>query len=254
MSTDKKRIIEKEPEQNKKRASWIIILLCVICIIAVITLYYIFTGSSHETMKWARKLSPEDVSCIELVIFPQDMDKQYKILSDEELKDAVVLINESKGRYLANPEDMCGGAISLYLHMKDGSEHTVTNIGNVYLSIDGDHYAAGYGWLSSWPYKEGDSPLPYDFYGTPVLIPGEYVAFQAEILEINDSSMIVRPLPGSPELDSADQFSLPVKNMPPSPEAKVGDIIEIQYNGEILESYPAQLGVIYGTSVITEKE
>lgn len=252
MGIDKKQLAEKEPGQNKKAALWAIILLCVFGITAVIILYYIFTGSFHETMNWAKKLSPEDVSCIELVIFPQDMDKQYKVLSDEELKDAVSLINGSRGRYLANPEDMDGGGISLYLHMKDGSEHTVINIGNVYLSIDGDHYDAGYKWLSSWPYKEGDSPLPYDFYGTPVLIPDEYAAFHAEILEINDSSMLVKPLPGFPELDSADQFSLPINNMPPSPEAEVGDIIEIQYNGEILESYPAQLGVIYGTAVIAE--
>ena len=33
--------------------------------------------------------------------------------------------------------------------------------------------------------------------------------------------------------------------MPKPPTPKVGDIISIQYNGEIMESYPAQLGEIY---------
>ena len=50
---------------------------------------------------------------------------------------------------------------------------------------------------------------------------------------------------GSAELSSSDRISIPIEYMPKSPTPKVGDIISIQYNGEIMESYPAQLGEIY---------
>jgi len=250
VSQDKKQNV-REPKNNKK-AAWIFILLCMACIMAVMALYYIYTGSARETMKWAKNLSPDEVSGIEMVIFPQDNDRQYKVFSDEEEKSAVALIGESRGRYIADPEEICGGGISLYLHMEDGSEHVVSNIGNLYLCIDGDHYDAGYGWLSSWPYTEGDSPLPWNFYGTSVPTPESYVSFQAEVLEIDDSNMLVKPMPGSLELDSADRFTIPIAKMPPSLETEAGDVIEIQYNGEILESYPAQLGEVYGVAVIVK--
>lgn len=236
---------------SKKRI-WIIVIICAVCVSAAAAPAYIYSGLNRDSMKWAKNLSVEDVSCIEMVIFPQDMNKQYKVFSDEEIATAVTLINESRGRYLKNPEATAGGAITLYLRIKDGSEHTVSNIGNLYLEIDGDHFDAGYRWLSSWDYTEGDEPLPYNFFDiTPT--PENYAAFQAEVLEIGETTMLVEPMPGSSELNSADRFSIPLKKMPPSPEVEAGDVIEIQYNGEIQESYPAQLGEIYGTSVTTKK-
>lgn len=242
---------EIQKSSKKKVAHIVAILLCGL-FISITFLHYYLSGILHKSMEWAKNLTPDQVASIEMVIFPQSPDKQYKVFSDEEIESAVALINESRGRYVANPEELCGGAITLYIHMKGGGEHSVSNIGNYYLRIDGHRYMAGYDWLSSWPYTEGDSPLPYGFFG--IEVPESYVSFQATILEINEYSMLVEPLPGSLELDSADKFSLPIKSMPPSPEAEVGDVIEIQYNGEIMESYPAQLGQIYGTAVIMEKE
>ncbi len=76
---------------------------------------------------------------------------------------------------------------------------------------------------------------------------------EAEILEIHEGSFLVKPVEGSRELKSADKIEVPVKNMDPSPEPQVGDIIEISYNGEILETYPAQLGDVYSIRVTTKK-
>jgi hypothetical protein len=41
-----------------------------------------------------------------------------------------------------------------------------------------------------------------------------------------------------------------MKNINPSPEPKVGDIIEIIYDGSIAESYPAQITNVYGIKVV----
>ena len=76
------------------------------------------------------------------------------------------------------------------------------------------------------------------------------VAFLATILEINNQAYLVEPVVGSNELKSSDQIIVPMKNINPSPEPKVGDIIEIIYDGSIAESYPAQITNVYGIKVV----
>lgn len=77
------------------------------------------------------------------------------------------------------------------------------------------------------------------------------VAFQATVIETNNDTILVKPAYGSLELDSADQFSIPNKE---KLELQAGDLIEISYNGEIMESYPAQLGEVYEITVIEQAE
>lgn len=76
--------------------------------------------------------------------------------------------------------------------------------------------------------------------------------FEAKILSIGNDSFLVEPVEGSSELRSSDQIQVPMKNMSPSPEPQVGDIIEIRYNGDIMETYPARLGEVYSIRVTEE--
>ena len=75
------------------------------------------------------------------------------------------------------------------------------------------------------------------------------VGFRATVIEITDGNMLVEPVEGSFELNSSDRIVVPMKNMEASPEPQVGDIVNIIYNGEILESYPASLGEVFHISV-----
>ena len=50
--------------------------------------------------------------------------------------------------------------MTLYITTADGVQHTVTNNGNIYIRIDGDTYRSTH---ITWPYTEGDSPLPDSF-------------------------------------------------------------------------------------------
>ena len=77
----------------------------------------------------------------------------------------------------------------------------------------------------------------------------ETVTFQATILEIQDGYYLVEPVEGSAELKSADQITIPMTNMEPSPEPEVGDVLEIEYDGLIAESYPAQITKVYSIRV-----
>ena len=78
--------------------------------------------------------------------------------------------------------------------------------------------------------------------------------FQAEILEIHDGNYLVKPVEGSWELSSADRIEVPIRNVHPSPEPEIGDVIEIEYAGEILETYPAQIADVYGIKVIKKNK
>ena len=75
----------------------------------------------------------------------------------------------------------------------------------------------------------------------------------AKVLEIHDGYYLVEPVKGSWELNSASQIEVPMKNMEPSPEPQVGDILEIEYDGQLHETYPARIIEVYGIRVISER-
>ena len=77
--------------------------------------------------------------------------------------------------------------------------------------------------------------------------------FQAEILEDHNGYYLVKPVEGSWELNSADRIEVPIRNAHPSPEPEIGDVIEIEYSGEILETYPARIADVYSIKVAAEK-
>ena len=104
-----------------------------------------------------------------------------------------------------------------------------------------------------------DSELENAFNGSAVaeqiqlatqrLDPEEIVILQAKLLHIEDEHFIVEPVEGSPELNSASRIMVPMRNMAPSPEPVVGDILQIEYDGILQETYPARITNVYHISV-----
>ena len=141
----------------KKPAFWVVAASVAVCVVVAVCF---LTNPEHETMKWAKNLRVDDVVRVELTIMPQATNKQYKDFNADEIAEAVALINKSSGRYVRSMEPLNGGSTELYVTTTDGVRHTVVNNGNVYLCIDGDAYRNFY---VTWPYTEGDSPLPDSF-------------------------------------------------------------------------------------------
>lgn len=75
---------------------------------------------------------------------------------------------------------------------------------------------------------------------------------QAKILEIVDKTYLVEPVEGSPELNSADKITVPITHLDSSLEPEVGDLIEIYYSGEMLETYPAKLQEVSAIRIVAE--
>ena len=141
----------------KKPAFWVVAASVAVCVVVAVCF---LTDPEHETMKWAKNLRVEDVVRVELTIMPQATNKQYKDFNADEIAEAVALINKSSGRYISEPESFNGSTMTLYITTADGVQHTVTNNGNIYIRIDGDTYRSTH---ITWPYTEGDSPLPDSF-------------------------------------------------------------------------------------------
>ncbi len=79
-------------------------------------------------------------------------------------------------------------------------------------------------------------------------------SFTAIVSEVNAGTLLVTPVAGSEELRSADSFTVPAANYPEGYEPLIGDKLEIEYDGYILEIYPASLGKIYSVKLISKGE
>ena len=73
--------------------------------------------------------------------------------------------------------------------------------------------------------------------------------FKAEVLEIGNGYILVKPEDGTREANSSDRIEVPMENMEPSPEPQVGDNVKIIHAGDIQETYPARLVSVYHISV-----
>lgn len=76
----------------------------------------------------------------------------------------------------------------------------------------------------------------------------------ATVLGVHDGYLLVEPMEGSLELNSASRIEVPMKTIEPSPELQVGVLLEIEYDGQLLETYPARISNPYSIKVIEEAE
>ena len=145
----------------RKPAFWVVAITVLACVVVAVC-FLTNPATRHDSLIWAQELSADDVSSADLVVFPQSEDKQFMSLSEDEIAAMVALINQSKGKFQAKYKELAGGSIFFYITLKDGTAHSVGNIGNTYLAIDGDYYKAEYEWLSTWndDFGEGNAPLP----------------------------------------------------------------------------------------------
>ena len=70
--------------------------------------------------------------------------------------------------------------------------------------------------------------------------PQEEQTFAATILEKTDGGVLVEPLEGEKERKSSDKISFATSTLE-NIQVSVGDVVEITYDGTIMESYPAQI-------------
>lgn len=131
----------------------------------------------------------------------------------------------------------------------NGARYTLADRGNFdyHLRLEND----GLLYVDKREYKSGKTvfsgELTYRDGGIEVdgvNVQGVHV-FRAGILEIHDTYFLVQPVTGSSELLSAGKIEIPLNNMSLSPQPRVGDILHIEYDGQIQETYPARIPNVY---------
>lgn len=87
-------------------------------------------------------------------------------------------------------------------------------------------------------HADSDAPVDQDT---------ETTSFQATLLEVNENYLLVEPAADSDERKSSDQISVGLGTLDDAqidallPELEPGDLLEIEYDGLIAETYPAQI-------------
>lgn len=78
--------------------------------------------------------------------------------------------------------------------------------------------------------------------------------FNAEVIEVGNNNIVVKPDEESNEIKSADKISvsLDVISTIPVPTFKIGDRVRVVYNGEIAETYPAQINNVFAIYLLNE--
>lgn len=126
---------------------WIIYLLLLLVVITVCLLA--FPKSDRATIKWAQTVSAEEIDYIVLNPISSSVCRFY---SDEAIETVVELINQASGKKHPTyaPYGTENSSLSLSFYLKSGKIHSVYNLDNTYLRIDGHMYKAPAEWLSSW--------------------------------------------------------------------------------------------------------
>ena len=87
-------------------------------------------------------------------------------------------------------------------------------------------------------------------------VTAENATFEALILEVSEGSLLVQPVEDTTESRSASQIAVSTKGIGEEGSveylktAQAGDTVSISYNGEIAESFPAQIAQAYAISLV----
>ena len=87
-------------------------------------------------------------------------------------------------------------------------------------------------------------------------VTAENATFEALILEVSEGSLLVQPVEDAAESRSASQIAVSTKGIGEEGSveylktAQAGDTVSISYNGEIAESFPAQIAQVYAISLV----
>ncbi len=220
---------------RKRRIS--ISLICILSAGVIMIAFAAFRGR-----KPYKDLEAVQIVSAEVRLTPPD--KTIRITEIEELADllrGVVIYNEDNSY-----TEYSGQGVIFTLTMTDGTQTSIMAY-NPFLVIDGVGYKTKYEpceALNQYANMLLDLTEMSAFADNM-----QEIIFHATVIEAAEDWILVKPAEDSLEFDSADKISIFNKE---KLALQIGDTVEIVYNGEILESYPAQLGEVYKITLLEQ--
>ena len=75
-------------------------------------------------------------------------------------------------------------------------------------------------------------------------------SFEATVLEVHDTYLLVEPGEDTWERSSSDKIEVSLHDKTSWPIPQVGDTVNVFYNGELMETYPARVGKVYRVEIV----
>lgn len=218
------------------------IIISLICILSAVSIMIIFTiVSGRKPYK--------NLKAAQIVSATVQLSPPYKTIQITEIKELTDLLNDVV-IYMKDDSytEYDGQGVTYTLVMTDGTQTSIMAY-NPFLVIDGVGYRTKYEPCEALNHyanmllaQTGMPALPDDT---------QEITFQATVIEVAEDSILVKPADDSLELKSTDKFCVPNKE---KLALQIGDTVKIVYNGDILESYPAQLGEVYKITLLEQTE
>lgn len=227
----------------KKR---IVIILMVIGLLAVLftpipTGVYkdggtrVYSALTYKIVKWNRFAGESVYSKTRVYIFPNNFKHIDKLWEKEDVEPTftfvATILETNDGSVMVKPKEnswVLGSSDKISFATDDlekidarvGDVVSVTFNGVVMESYPAQIYASSWGIVE----QSGDC------------------CFVAEVLEIHENSVLVKPSAGS-DISGVDKVEFSTANLPKL-DIKVGSIIKVIYNGQVMYSYPAQINAL----------
>ena len=221
----------------KKKITIIIPLICILSAAVIMILFAVVSGRKPY----------KDLEAAQIVSATVQLPPPGKTIQITETKELVDLL---KDVVIYNKDNSYteydGQGVTFTLVMADGTQTSIMAY-NPFLVIDGVGYKTKY-----------EPCEALNHYANMLLERTEMsaftdnvqeIAFQATVIEVRDDSILVRPVNDSLELIASDKVSIPNKE---KLALQIGDTVKIIYNGDILESYPVQLGEVYKITLLEQ--
>ena len=217
------------------------ITISLICILAAVVIMIVFAAAGGR--KPYKNLDAAQVISAAVQLSPPDTTIQITETKElvNLLKDIVVYNKDN------SYTEYDGQGVTFTLVMADGTQTSIMAYAP-FLVIDGVGYKTKYepcealNQYANMLLERTEMPAFTD--------DTQEITFQATVIEVMDESVLVRPADDSSEFNAADKLSIPNKE---KLALQIGDTVEIVYNGELLESYPAQLGKVYKITLLEQE-
>ncbi len=217
------------------------ITISLICILAAVVIMIVFAAASGR--KPYKNLDAAQVISAAVQLSPPDTTIQITEIKElvDLLKDVVIYNKDN------SYTEYDGQGVTFTLVMADGTQTSIMAYAP-FLVIDGVGYKTKYepcealNQYANMLLERTEMPAFTD--------DTQEITFQATVIEVMDESVLVRPADDSSEFNAADKLSIPNKE---KLALQIGDTVEIVYNGELLESYPAQLGKVYKITLLEQE-
>lgn len=146
----------------RKPAFWIVLAAVLIC--AVVAVCFLTDPATPENLKWLQTLDASDILRIEYRCPSAEPGKQYALYEGDALSSAADVFNSFDGDRVRTDDVSPTGRIryTLTITTVDLQVHTVENIGDIYLCIDGSYFEDTYHTLATkWNlFFQGTNHLP----------------------------------------------------------------------------------------------